>query len=286
VLGALAVLPVYAQDTPAADTAPPAADAAPADAASTPDSAATPAPAEAPPAEAAVPADTAPATAEAPAASDTPPADAAAAIPAEPAPADAAATPADTAAPAADATAAAETAAADASPRKPLNLYVGYDYVHTNFLASNPNSPPTPNSTSQFGTNNLGSKFHQVRAGLRLFDVIGLEAHYGIKVGDGVKPDTIATSNYAGLYFVPTGTLFETVEISALLGYARMSLEQPGASLSVHGSSYGANLELPLRRLSESLPDIRIGGGVMVYHHDTESRIYGTHFGIRYDFRI
>jgi hypothetical protein len=284
-LGMFIVLPLYAQDQPAADTAAPV-EAAPADAAPA-EAAADAAPAEAPAADAA-------ATDAAPAA-ETPPADAAAT---ESAPADAAAS---TDAPAADAAAtdasaapaeaSAEAAPAEETPpaeeRKPWQLYAGYDYAQANFLASSPSSPPTPNEANQFSNDSLHGSFHQVRAGLRVFDVIGIEAHYGIKAGSEDKPDSMAVKNNMGLYFVPTGTLFDTVEISALIGYASTKLEHGGKSLTLRGSSYGANLELPLRNLfGEWMPDIRLGGGFMVYHHDRESRVYGSHFGARWDFKV
>jgi hypothetical protein len=301
-LGVWVMFPVYAQDPAAADAAAPAAapaaseapaaEAAPADQAAASPDAAAPAAGETPAADAAAPSadaaapDAAPATAEAPATGDAPPADTAATEPAAPAadataPAETAATP--------DAAAPAEAAAAEAAPaetaatgseRKPLDLYFGYDHVHVNTLISN------QSLAAKFGADNPGSSFHQIRAGVRLFDVIGLEAHYGIKGDDGSKPGTVGIKNYAGIYFAPTGTVLETVEISALLGYARMDIERPGASISVHGSSYGVNLELPIRRLWEALPDVRLGGGVMVYHRDGDSRSYGSHFGARFDFKI
>jgi|GEM_PF-1868247 len=290
-LGMFAVLPVYAQDQAAAETAAPV-EAAPADAAP---AAETPA-ADAAPAAEAAPADATAATDAAPAATEAPAADAAASD-AAPAAADAAATesaPAEAAAsdaPAAtDAAAAPAEAAPEATPaeeRKPWKLYAGYDYVQANFLASSPDSPATPNRANQFSSDSLHGNFHQVRAGVRVFDVIGIEAHYGVKAGTDSKPDTMGVKNNMGLYFVPTGTLFDVVEISALVGYASTKLEHAGKTLSIHGSSYGANLEVPLRPLlGEWMPDIRLGGGFMVYHHDSESRVYGSHFGARWDFNI
>lgn len=305
-LGMFAVLPVYAQDQATDTTAP--AEAAPADAAPAPaaDASAPAADAAAPADAAAAPADAsaAPASADAAPAGDTPPADATASAPAadaaaptDSAPAaDAASTDAaasgstDSSAAPADASASAEAAPAEAAPaeeRKPWQLYAGYDYAMANFLASSSSSPSTPNKANQFSSDNLHGSFHQIRAGVRVFDVIGIEAHYGIKAGSDSKPSSMGVKNNMGLYFVPTGTLFDVVEISALIGYASTKLEHGGNTLTVHGSSYGANLEVPLRPLlGEWMPDIRVGGGFMVYHHDSESRIYGSHFGLRYDFKV
>ncbi|WP_206362909.1 hypothetical protein [Stenotrophobium rhamnosiphilum] len=318
-LSMFVVLPVYAQDeaaaAPAAEEAAPV-DAAPADAAPT-DTAAAPteeAQAEAAPAADATAADAAPAEA-APtdaAATEAAPADASA----EAAPADAAATdtaaaesaPADAAA-LTDGSAPAEGAPADAAAatdgsteaaasetpaeepaaeeRKPWQLYAGYNYVLANFLASSPSSPPTPNPANQFSTDNLHGKFHDVRFGARFFDVVGLEAHYGFKAGSDDKPDSMGVKNSMALYIVPTGTLFDVVEIAALVGYARTKLEHDGKELSLNGASYGANIEVPLRPLlGDWMPDLRLGGGFMVYHQDSESRVYGSHVGVRYDFKI
>ncbi|MES2489787.1 MAG: hypothetical protein V4607_08340 [Pseudomonadota bacterium] len=326
-LSMFAVLPVYAQDEAAADTAAPAAeeaapaDAAPADAAPA-DTAAAPAeeaPAEAAATDAAPAADETAATEAAPAAAEAAPADASA----EAAPADAAATdaaaaesaPADStgtdAAALTDGSAPAEVAPADASAeaatdgsteaaasetpteepaaeeRKPWQLYAGYNYVLANFLASSPSSPPTPNPANQFSTDNLHGKFHDVRFGARFFDVVGLEAHYGFKAGSDDKPDSMGVKNNMALYIVPTGTLFDVVEIAALVGYARTKLEHDGKELSLNGASYGANMEVPLRPLlGDWMPDLRLGGGFMVYHQDSKSRVYGSHVGVRYDFKI
>ncbi len=299
-LSMFAVLPVYAQDQPAADTAAPAeaapADAAPAEAAPAADAAPADAAASAPAADAAP---AAAATDTAAPAGDTPPADAAAAT-TEPAATDAApaadaaasgSAPADAAA--TDASAAPAAASAEAAPaapaeeRKPWKLYAGYNYVLANFLASSPDNPPTPNKANQFSTDNLHGKFHDIRFGARFFEVVGLEAHYGVKSGSDDKPDTMGIKNTMALYVVPTGTLFDTVEIAALLGYASTKLEHAGKTLSIHGASYGVNMELPLRPLlGEWMPDLRVGGGFMVYHEDSQSRVYGSHFGVRWDFKV
>ncbi|MGH8461105.1 MAG: hypothetical protein ACRESS_05825 [Stenotrophobium sp.] len=233
--------------------------------------------------------------------------------------ADSSATPTDTtpaasdnsAAPAADASAATPatdssastdsssdaSASTDQTPRTPIKLYVGYDRTHVNFqISGEPAGPvtgPTPPATTpqsplqqQFGSSNLSSNFNQIRVGVRAFDVIGIEAHYGHKATNGTAPGTVAVKNYEGIYLVPTGTLLGTVEVGAVLGYDWLQMERPGASAKLHGIAYGVNAELPIRVLWDKLPNIRLGGGVMVYQHDSRSRVYGTHFGVRYDFSL
>lgn len=268
------VLFVAALTAFAANAQEPAPEAAPADA-SAPAAEAAPAPADA----AAAPA--APADAAAPAEASAPPADAAAA-----------AAPAETSAPPAEAAAAPapEAASTEAAPaeQKPWKLYAGYDRAHINFLVSNPD----PSSTSpaslkaRFGGDTFSSNFNRFRGGLRVLDVVGIEAHVGIKGDSGGDPGSVGVSKYYGIYAVPTGVIFDTVEIAAALGYSQMTVENSSASEKFGGVSYGLNMELPLRHFFESLPDIRVGLGGIVYHHDSTARIYGTHFGLRYDFKI
>ena len=247
------------------------------------------APVEAAPTQATTPADAAPAT----------PADAAAPTDASAAPADTAA-PAEIAAPPAEAAPAkaapteaapAEAAAAESTPtpeRKPWQLYGGYDRAHINLLVSNSNpASTTPTSLqTRFGGDSFGSSFNRLRGGVRLLDVVGIEAHVGFKGDNGSDPGSVSVNKYYGLYAVPTGVIFDTFEVAAALGYSQMTVERGSASEKFKGVSYGLNIELPIRRFFESLPDIRLGLGGIVYHHDSDARIYGTHFGIRYDFKI
>lgn len=235
------------------------------------------APAEAAPTEAAAPADAAPATAE-PAPADT----AATAAPAEPAaaPAEAASTEA----------APAEAAPAEATPSdaKPWRFYAGYDRAHINMRVStsNPASTTPPSLQTRFGGDSFSSNFNRLRAGIRLLEFIGLEAHYGFKGDDGKDPGVVGVDKSYGFYVVPTGTFLNTVEISAVLGYSKIDLQRGNASEEFKGASYGVNAELPLKQFFGSLPDLRVGFGGMVYHQKDDARIYGTHFGVRYDFKI
>ena len=278
--GLFIALPAYAQDPGAAyaDSASSDSSNAPADAAAT----------ETTPTDAAPAADAA--------STDTPPADA----PADAAPAEAATTesaPAEAASTDAAPAESAETTSAESSSeqtapadtqseRKPFKFYVGYDYTHMNMLISSNNPPAKSSLETRFGGDFFTTNFHQARAGIRLFDVIGLEAHYGFKSDDDTGAGKIRMKNYGGIYIAPTGTMLETVEVAALIGYSYMKVERPGAEETLRGISYGVNMELPIRNLWDALPDLRLGGGGMVYHRDRESRTYGAHFGLRYDFKI
>lgn len=181
--------------------------------------------------------------------------------------------------------------------RNPIKLYVGYDRTHINFQISGvtqgPVAGPTPPTTTpqsplqqQFGSSDLTSNFNQIRAGVRVFNTVGIEAHYGRKGSSGNAPGTVEVKNYEGIFIVPTATVLNTVELAAVLGYNWIQLDRPGASKKLNGIAYGLNLELPLRVLWEKLPNIRLGGGVMVYQSGSRSHIYGTHFGARYDFSL
>lgn len=251
-VGLLSVMTAHAQDAAAPEAAatPPAAEAAPAEA--TPAAADASAPAATP--EAAAPAEAA-ATAET---TETVPVDAS--------------TPPPEAAPA---------------EHKPWRLYAGYDYTHIRFSAyqSNPGSMTAPGLQQRFGGSSFTSNFHQLRFGARLFNFLGVEAHYGVSGEDG-SGGTVSTDNNYGLYLAPTGVLFNTVEVSALIGYNRLKLSNASASESFDGVSYGLNAELPLRHFFESLPDIRVGAGAMIYHKANDAQIIGTHLGLRYDFNL
>lgn len=302
-LGLLVAMPVLAQD--------PAAEAAPAEEAA----AAEAAPAEAAPAEEAAPADAAAAEA-APAdaaAAEAAPADAAEAAPAdaaaaEAAPADASAeaAPADASAEAAPADAAAADLSAEAAPveeaaapaeeapaeeapaeetasedsGEPFEFYLGVDMAELKVALSD------PALETAFGSDELKSSMYRIRAGMRLLEAVGIELHYGVADDKDDEPKKFEVGQYYGIFVVPTGSLFEVIEISVPIGYASVDAERGGASETFDGVSYGVNLEVPITLGSDWFPDIRIGGGGLVYRADKESRVYGYHFGVRLDFKI
>jgi hypothetical protein len=244
------------------------------------------APAEAPAAEAA-PAEAAPAEATAEAA----PAEAA---PAEATPTEAAATeeapaaeaPAEEAAAPAE-EASTETASSEETPaeesaeeKTPKHLYVGVNAgrVEVSFSA--------PDLKTKFGGIDFSGDFYEARAGIRVFDVVGLEVHYGQSGSDKNEAGKIKVDNYYGAYVVPTGTFLDTIEISVPVGWTTMSVSRGTAKHDFERISFGLNLELPLRAFGDGLPDLRIGGGGMVYQAENDARAYGFHAGVRFDFEI
>jgi hypothetical protein len=288
-------LPALAQD-PVAEEAPAAesAEAAPAEAPAeaTADAAAE----EAAPAEAA--ADTSAEAAPADASAEAAPADAAAAeapaadASAEAAPADAAATDLSAeAAPAEEAPveAAAEEAPAEEAPAEetasedsgePFHFYLGVDKAEVTLALSD------EALETAFGSDELESSLFRIRAGMRLLEAVGLELQYGVADDKDDEAKKFEVGEYYGIFVVPTGSLFELIEISVPIGYSSMKAEKGGASETFDGVSYGVNLEVPITLNSEWFPDIRIGGGGLVYRADRDSRVYGYHFGVRLDFKI
>ena len=286
-MGVLFSLPALAQD-PAAEeaVAPESAEVAPAEPMAAEAPADTGAPADATAADAAgteaAPADAAAEAAPADASTESvdasaeaAPVDGAAAdLSAESAPAEEA--PAEEAA--AEEAPAEETASEDSG--EPFHFYLGVDKAEITLALSD-----TALETA-FGGDELESSMYRIRAGMRLLDAVGLELHYGVAddKDDGAKKFEVG--EYYGIFVVPTGSLFELIEISVPIGYSSMKAERGAASETFDGVSYGVNLEVPITLNSEWFPDIRIGGGGLVYRADRDSRVYGYHFGVRLDFKI
>lgn len=306
-MGMLFTLPVLAQDMPA-ETTDPSAEAAPAEAApaeAAPEASAEAAPAEATPEAAAAdaaPAEAAPADAAAAEAapSDAVPADASA----ESAPVDAAA-PADASAELAPADAGMEAApveeaavaeapveesapveeapaeeAASEDSGEPFQFYIAADKAELTLSLSD------DDLETQFGGDEFESSMYRIRAGMRLLEAVGIELHYGISDDDGSEAGKFEVGQYYGIFVVPTGSLFDLVEISVPIGYSSTDAERGNASETFDGVSYGLNIEVPITLGSDWFPDLRIGGGGLVYRADQDSRMYGYHFGVRLDFKI
>ncbi|HEY0916412.1 MAG TPA: outer membrane beta-barrel protein, partial [Solimonas sp.] len=171
-----------------------------------------------------------------------------------------------------------ETASEDSG--EPFHFYLGVDKAEITLALSD------DALETAFGSDELESSMYRIRAGMRLLDAVGLELQYGVAddKDDGAKKFEVG--EYYGIFVVPTGSLFELVEISVPIGYSSMKAERGAASETFDGVSYGVNLEVPITLNSEWFPDIRIGGGGLVYRADRDSRVYGYHFGVRLDFKI
>ncbi len=178
--------------------------------------------------------------------------------------------------PPAEETAAAPAEEAPAEPGTPWRLYGGLDWVRDTLSAS---------ALAGFGQSNYDSGMYRGRLGARVFDAIGVEGQFGVDRSEK-RTDTAETSQYYGLFLVPTASLFETIELAFPVGYARTGVKHTGGSATLSSLSYGINGELPLRVFSASMPDIRFVAGWMVYYQKVNARIYGLNAGLRYDFNI
>jgi len=169
----------------------------------------------------------------------------------------------------------AEQAAAPAEEGKPLNWYVGADYVSGDLSVS---------SLKGFAVQNYMVGQYQLRLGMRPLENIGVELHVGGNNSDGANDAKLERSY--GLFLVPTATLFETVELAFPIGYNRSSVTEPttGAKATLGSIAYGADLQLPLKVLWGKLPDVRLTAGGMVYYQKSDARIYAVNGGLRYDF--
>jgi len=155
-------------------------------------------------------------------------------------------------------------------------LYVAVDYVIDAKLSVS--------DSNVFPEEDFDTNFYVAHVGTR-YKAIGFELQYGLGDDDN-DPDYVETDQYYGAFVVPTGTVRNIVEIAFPIGYTRMTLKQGDLEDDFEGGAYGVNLQLPLKRVSESLPDLRIVAGAMVYQQNVNSRIYGWHAGLRYDFKI
>jgi hypothetical protein len=166
----------------------------------------------------------------------------------------------------------------EAEPREPWKLYGGLDFAQPTLSLSD------AALSSRFGRRELDSNMLRLRAGVRFFSWIGVEVQLG-SGGDAQAADEYDVATYGGVFFVPTGLLFDTIEVAALVGLTQLKAERGNVSETFGGPAFGVNVELPLRGLMESLPDLRLGVGYMVYDHNNRHRIYGAHAGLRYDFQ-
>lgn len=129
------------------------------------------------------------------------------------------------------------------------------------------------------------SRLYRARLGVKLHDRIGVEVQYGFGDEDEA-PDFLETDQYYGAFLVPSGKVLDLFEWSFPIGYSSLSVKQGVTDIELEGVAYGLNIEFPLEVLSEALPDFRIVGGGMVYQQDSETRSYGWHAGLRYDFKL
>lgn len=171
-----------------------------------------------------------------------------------------------------------EAASEDAG--EPFYLYAGVDYAKVTLSISD------EAREAQFGGRNPRSDFYRLRLGTRIFGAVGLEAQYGIADSKDDEDDKFETAAYYGAFIVPTGTLFDLFEIAVPVGYSVFKAEKGNATTELDGVSYGLNIEVPIPLGGDWLPELRLGGGGLVYQAHDDTRVYGYHFGVRADFKL
>lgn len=162
-------------------------------------------------------------------------------------------------------------------------FYVGMDYQFLTLAVLN------SSGAGGFPQKHYNGRLYDLRFGYRLFKTVGLELHYGVDGGNDNRSNGFGVTRYYGIYVVPTATVLNTVELSLPLGYAFTGVKQrvpgqPEYRASINSAAFGANIELPIREFGNSLPNLRLTGGGVVYIQRNNAQIYGFHLGIRYDF--
>jgi hypothetical protein len=158
-------------------------------------------------------------------------------------------------------------------------FYVGLDYDMTKIDIND------KGTREALGRRRFESNFYKLRLGARIFDGVGLEFHAGFP-DNNASSRKLETKQFYALYLVPTGVLFDLVEISARLGYAYTELKSELGKDDADGPSFGIGVELPLRNFGEGMPNLRVGVGGTVYQEERDGRVFGWHGGIRYDFTL
>lgn len=172
-----------------------------------------------------------------------------------------------------------DTGDTDAGSGEGLPLYVGVEFAQTRVEVSE------EGLEAAFGARRFDSEFYKLRVGTRLFEGVGLEAQVGVPASDSGEGE-VETSQYYGLFLVPTGVFMDFIEISARIGYSMMTIENDLADEDLDGMSFAIAIELPLRAFGESLPDLRLTSSGAVFQEDRDARVYGYTVGLRYDFRL
>lgn len=157
-----------------------------------------------------------------------------------------------------------------AAPAESWRLYVGLDQAGTT-LSQSGLPPQTPHE--------FDSGFYRLRAGRQLGQGVGIELQYGFEE-TADQPGEVATEDYYGLFLVPSTNLFETIDLTFPVGYARSTV----GGVDLDSVAFGLAAELPLQAFSSSLPDLRLVLGWMTYYQKRDARLYGFNLGLRFDF--
>jgi hypothetical protein len=138
----------------------------------------------------------------------------------------------------------------------------------------------------RYGDDKLDGGFYRGRVGIRLAPGIAIEGQGGFLPDDSNHSNNVKFDHFYAAYLVTTGTVMDTLELSGRVGWSWIGAKNSTASDSFNSVSYGVEAALPLRVISESLPDIRFIAGATVFTQDSKQRSYGWSYGLRYDFNI
>lgn len=171
-------------------------------------------------------------------------------------------------------------ASSDGSDDDGLKLYFGAERVEATLDLSD------ESLQEHYGTDKLEGGFYRGRAGIRLAPGIAIEGQGGFLPDDDKAANDAKFKHFYAAYLVTTGTVLDAVEISGRVGWAWIGVKNGGADESFNSVSYGVEVALPLRVISESIPDIRLIAGGTVFSQERQERSYGWSYGLRYDFNI
>lgn len=159
-----------------------------------------------------------------------------------------------------------------------LRFYVGAERAETTLDLSG------ETLQNRYGRDQLDGGSYLGRVGVRIAEGISIEGIGSFAPDDDKGGRDAKFTQIYGAYLVTTGTVMETVEVSGRVGYALVRAENATADEKFDNVSYGVEMALPLRVFSDSLPNVRLVGGGTVYSQERQARIYGWHYGLRYDF--
>lgn len=163
-------------------------------------------------------------------------------------------------------------------------FYVGVDTVDLEVTAFGPGGADGDPTTPTTDRNEFDSSMLRLRGGWNVNEGFALEVHYGLE-DDETDPanNTIAISDYIGVFAVPTADLFSFLKLEIPLGFALITVDD-ARDEDFESEAYGVNVRfLPAKLLGSDLP-LAVSFGYMVYGQDGGDRIDGANAGIRFDF--
>lgn len=163
-------------------------------------------------------------------------------------------------------------------------FYVGVDTVDLEVTVFGPGGADGDPQTPTVDRSELDSSIIRARAGWNVNEGFALEVHYGFEDDEtDLANNTIAISDYIGVFAVPTANLYSFLKLEIPLGYAIVSADD-ASDEDLESEAYGVNFRLlPAKLVGSDLP-LSISLGFMVYGTDGGNRVDGANAGVRFDF--